>query len=68
MKPGKPKYNIPKAYRPIALLNTLTKLLSTIVVEEITHLVESTSSCWQTILAEGWGRPPQTHGTASGPC
>jgi hypothetical protein len=38
-KPGKPNYNVSKAYRPIALLNTIAKLMS-IVAEEITHLVE----------------------------
>ncbi|TFK62800.1 hypothetical protein BDN72DRAFT_740845, partial [Pluteus cervinus] len=26
-KPGKPDYEVPKAYRPIALYNTLAKLL-----------------------------------------
>ena len=39
-KPGKPCYDIPKAYQPIALLNTVAKLLYSIVAEEITHMVE----------------------------
>jgi hypothetical protein len=39
-KPGKPKYNIPKAYRPIALLNTLAKLLSAIVAEQLMFYTE----------------------------
>ncbi|KIM27683.1 hypothetical protein M408DRAFT_39661, partial [Serendipita vermifera MAFF 305830] len=30
-KPGKPAYDVPKAYRPIALLNTLGKLLSGLI-------------------------------------
>ena len=40
-KPGKPRYNVPKAYRPIALVNTIAKLLSSIVAEDISHLVET---------------------------
>ena len=32
-KPGKPRYNTPKVYRPIALLNTLGKVLTSIVAE-----------------------------------
>jgi ribonuclease HI len=39
-KPGKTRYDMPKAYRPIALLNTMAKLLSAIVAEEITHMTE----------------------------
>ena len=39
-KPGKPRYNIPMAYRPIALLNSIAKLATSIVVEELSHLVE----------------------------
>src|SRR6266481_5102605 len=40
-KLGKPRYDIPKAYCPIALLNTIAKLLMSIVAEELSHLVES---------------------------
>ena len=32
---------MPKAYCPIALVNTIVKLLSSIVVEDILHLVET---------------------------
>jgi exonuclease III len=39
-KPGKPRYDLPKAYRPIALLNTMWKLLAAIVAEHITFLSE----------------------------
>jgi exonuclease III len=39
-KPGKPKYDVPRAYRPIALLNTLAKLLSAIVAEQLTYYAE----------------------------
>jgi hypothetical protein len=39
-KPGKPRYNIPKAYRPIALLNTMWKVLIAIVASHITFITE----------------------------
>ena len=34
-KPGKPAYDIPKAFRPIVLLNTLGKLIEKIVVRRL---------------------------------
>ena len=40
-KPGKLRYNVPKVYYPITLVNTIAKLLSSIVVEDILHLVET---------------------------
>ena len=40
-KPGKPNYEIPKAYRPIALLPTLAKILTSMVAENISKLVEA---------------------------
>ena len=39
-KPGKPNYEVPKAYRPIALLCTMAKVLTAIVAEDISFLVE----------------------------
>jgi hypothetical protein len=39
-KPSKPNYKVPKAYRPIALLCTIPKVLTAIVVGSISHLVE----------------------------
>ena len=39
-KPGKPRYDIPKAYRPIALLNTLSKVLTSIIAEQLTYYLE----------------------------
>jgi len=39
-KPGKPDYLIPKAYRPIALLNTTAKLLSAIVADRMSYILE----------------------------
>ena len=40
-KPGKPAYNVVKAYCPIGLLNTISKLLSILIVADISHLVET---------------------------
>ena len=34
-KPGKPRYDVPKAYRPIALLNTMWKVLMAIIADRI---------------------------------
>jgi hypothetical protein len=36
-KPGKPSYDEPKAYSPIALLNTPDKLFSSIVANDLSH-------------------------------
>ena len=33
-KPGKLRYDLPKAYRPIAVLNTMGKLMTAIVVDD----------------------------------
>ena len=40
-KPGKPCYDIPKAYRPIALLNSIANLATSIIAEELSHLVKA---------------------------
>ena len=40
-KPGKPDYSAPKAYRPIALLNTTTKLLSAVMAERTVYILET---------------------------
>jgi len=34
-KPGKPAYNIPKAFRPIVLLNTLGKLIKKMIARRL---------------------------------
>ena len=39
-KPGKPRYDVPKAYRPIALLNTMGKVLTSIIAEQLTFYTE----------------------------
>ena len=39
-KPGKPDYTIPKAYRPIALLNTTCKLLTALVADRTSSILE----------------------------
>ena len=39
-KPGKPKYNVPKAYRPIALINTLVKVLTAVLAEQLMYFAE----------------------------
>ena len=40
-KPGKPRYDTPKAYRPIALLNTMSKVLTAIMAELLTFYTET---------------------------
>ena len=40
-KPGKPRYDVPKAYRPIALLNTMWKVLTAIIAEHLTYVTET---------------------------
>ena len=39
-KPNKPAYNIPKAYRPVALLNCMGKVLEKIMATRLSWLVE----------------------------
>ena len=40
-KSGRPSYNDPKAYRPITLLNTLGKLFSAIVTDDLSCFCET---------------------------
>jgi len=42
-KPGCPDYLAPKAYHPIALLNTMSKLLSALVADRALYILESNS-------------------------
>lgn len=39
-KAGKPDYTIPKAYRPISLLNTLGKLLEAVMAKRLSYYAE----------------------------
>ncbi|KAF7783210.1 hypothetical protein Agabi119p4_2586 [Agaricus bisporus var. burnettii] len=56
-KPGKPSYETPKAYRPIALLCTMAKLLTSIVTEEVSHAMEKHNDIPRTHYG---GRPCRT--------
>ena len=40
-KPGKPRYDTPKAYRPIALLNMMSKVLTAIMVDTMAFYTEA---------------------------
>ena len=39
-KPGKPDYETPKVYHPIALLCTIVKVLTAIVAEDLGQIVK----------------------------
>jgi len=39
-KPGKPRYDMLKAYRPIVLLNTMWKVITAIITNHITYVME----------------------------
>jgi hypothetical protein len=40
-KPGKANYTVPGAYRPIALLDTIGKVLSACVAEDLVKMTET---------------------------
>jgi len=40
-KPGKPAYDVTKAYRPIGLFDTIGKLLSTLIADDLSFLAET---------------------------
>ncbi|KAJ3560528.1 hypothetical protein NPX13_g9271 [Xylaria arbuscula] len=40
-KPGKDNYTVPKAYRPIALLNTIGKIMDVIIAKRISYMAET---------------------------
>jgi ribonuclease HI len=56
-KPGKPSYIVPKAYRPVVLLATMAKVLTSIVAENISLLVETYQLLPKTHFG---GRPGRT--------
>jgi hypothetical protein len=39
-KPGKDNYTTPKVYRPIALLNTIGKVIDAIIARRLSYLVK----------------------------
>ena len=53
-KPGKLRYDIPKAYRPIALLNTMWKVLAGMIMDQLTFYYEK----YQLLLANHFGGRP----------
>ena len=53
-KPRKPAYNVAKAYWPIGLLDTLGKLFSTLIADDISYLTEK----HQLLLPMQFGRHP----------
>lgn len=56
-KPGKPSYETPKAYRPIALLCTMAKILTAIITEELSYTMEKNNDIPRTHYG---GRPCRT--------
>ena len=40
-KPDKPNYAVPKAYRPIALLNTIGKTMDAVIARRLSYLIET---------------------------
>ena len=56
-KPNKPNYELPKAYRPIALISTMAKVLTAIVADNISKLVEQHGLLPKTHFG---GRPGRT--------
>ena len=57
-KPGKARYNIPKSYHPIILLNTIGKLLTNIIAEEISYLAQKHQFLPATHFEGSWGAQP----------
>lgn len=53
-KPRKPAYNVAKAYWPIGLLDTLGKLFSTLIADDISYLTEK----HQLLLSTQFGGQP----------
>lgn len=59
-KPGKDDYTNPKAYRPIALLNTMGKVLESIMSKKITHLAETHKLLPETHMGARRGESTET--------
>jgi ribonuclease HI len=56
-KPGKPNYEMAKAHRPVVLLSTVAKVLTALVAEDMTRLVEHHNLLPKTHFG---GRPGRT--------
>ena len=56
-KPDKPNYEVPKAHRPVALISTMAKVLTALVAENISRLVEQHQLLPKTHFG---GRPGRT--------
>jgi retrotransposon-encoded endonuclease/reverse transcriptase-like protein len=59
-KPNKGDYTAPKAYRPIALLNTMGKLLELVIARRITGLAEANNLLPDTQMGARKGRSAET--------
>ena len=59
-KPNKPDYSEPKAYRPIALLDTLGKALETVISKRLAGLAESHNLLPQQQMGARKGRSVET--------
>jgi hypothetical protein len=56
-KPDKPNYEVAKAYRPVALISTMAKVLTAIVADNISQIVEQNQLLPKTHFG---GRPGRT--------
>lgn len=59
-KPNKGDYTLPKAYRPIALLNTMGKLLERVMARKITQLAEAHGLLPESQMGARPGRSAET--------
>ncbi len=59
-KPGKDDYTTPKAYRPIALLNTMGKLLELVIGRRLSELAETNGLLPDTQMGARKGRSAET--------
>ncbi|EYE90277.1 uncharacterized protein EURHEDRAFT_550554 [Aspergillus ruber CBS 135680] len=54
-EPGKPDYTEPKAYRPIALLDTIEKVLEAVIATRLSYMVGDTVSYPRLMLVAAEG-------------
>jgi hypothetical protein len=59
-KPNKEDYTIPKAYRPIALLNTMGKILELVMARKLSQLAEENNLLPQSQMGARKGRSMET--------